>query len=86
MKLLSILLFTPMLFATDAPIQQKPITFNSAKPVCSVINGKLVLEEPWPLGSWKDCANSLLSIASQMDAQLVSLTKQLQDKSAPKTK
>lgn len=77
MKHVFMLLFATSLYAAEIPKTQ-PFPFNSAKPACNLVDGKLILARAWPYGSWEDCAYSILSVAAQLDAQRIQLTKQLE--------
>lgn len=76
MKLIILFLISAPLFA-DAP-KPNVFTFNTAKPACSLLDGKLILPRMWPFGSWEDCAYALLSAAQQLDAMRDKLDKELQ--------
>ena len=83
MKLLLSMLISTSLYAVEAA-KQPPISFGSVKPSCTLIDGKLILGRAWPLGSWEDCAYSVLQAAFQLDAKNVELNKKLEELSQPK--
>lgn len=76
MKLPLALLFAASLCAAEPP-KTPPVVFSSPHPACSLIDGKLVLIKPWPIGSWEDCAYAALGLAVQLDGQKVDLIKQV---------
>lgn len=77
MKIL--LLLTATLFAESKP---QAFAFTAQKPICSLIDGKVVLSKAWPLGSWEDCAYAILSTAQQLDNLRDQAVKQLAEEKA----
>lgn len=69
------LLLTTMALAEQPPA---PFTFTTQKPACTLVDGKLILSKKWPLGSWEECAHSVLSAAQQLDALRDQAVKELQ--------
>lgn len=84
MKYIFSFLFLTSLCAAEpakAP-KQPPVVFNTPKPACSLIDGKLVLVKAWPIGSWEDCAYAALSLAIQMDNQKADIIKKAEQTDA----
>ncbi len=84
MKHLLIALLLPITAYSEAKPDAKPtaFTFIMPKSACTLIDGKLILPDDWPFGSWEDCAYAVLSAAQQLDAIKDGLTKQLAEEKA----
>lgn len=68
-----------VLFSFEAYSEPKQPTFifTDHKPICHLVDGKLVLAKKWPFGNWEDCAYSVLSAATQLDTQAQAVAKEL---------
>lgn len=92
--MLTSLLFAGILFGAEEPIykpnpqqQQNPdVAFIAQKPACVLSGNKLVLARAWPLGSWEDCAYSILGLTIQLENRRVQVEKQLQELTAKQAK
>lgn len=76
-----ILLLLPALLFAESPKPNPVFTFGQQKEACKLVDGKLILSHPWPLGSWEDCAYSVLDVAAHLDKEVGQCKQALQ---APK--